>query len=102
MPAPKQSQPLSSNAKTPSAAIWNPMPNERGSIDVQRLIAEVAARHHLFLKPGDPAIALVTMKQFIFDAAIETVHEQIRVTIANFKHLCRKRRSAREACWRRR
>src|SRR5271166_3588942 len=61
------------------------MPNERGSIDVQRLIAEVASRHKLFLKPDDPAIALVTMNQLILDAAIKVVHEQVRVTIAEFQ-----------------
>jgi len=61
------------------------MPNERGSIDVQRLIAEVVARHNLFLKPDDPAIALVTMNQLILDATIEAVNEQIRVTIAEFQ-----------------
>ena len=60
------------------------MPKGSGSIDVQRLIAEVAARHNLFLKPDDPAIALVTMNQLILDAAVETVHEQVRVTIAEF------------------
>lgn len=60
------------------------MPKESGSIDVQRLIAEVATRHNLFLKPGDPAIALVTMNQLILDAAIEIVNEQVRVTIAEF------------------
>jgi len=61
------------------------MPNGSGSIDVQRLIAEVVARHNLFLKPDDPAIALVTMNQLILDAAIEAVNEQIRVTIAEFQ-----------------
>jgi hypothetical protein len=61
------------------------MPNGSGSIDVQRLIAEVAARHNLFLKSDDPAIALVTMNQLILDAAIEAVNEQIRVTIAEFQ-----------------
>lgn len=61
------------------------MPTGSGLIDVQRLIAEVAARHNLFLKSGDPAIALVTMNQLILDAAIEIVNEQIRVTIAEFQ-----------------
>ncbi len=60
------------------------MPNGSGSINVQRLIAEVAARHNLFLKPDDPAIALVTMNQLILHATVETVHEQVRVTIAEF------------------
>ena len=61
------------------------MPKGSDSIDVQRLIAEVAARHNLFLKPNDPAIALVTMNQLVLDAAIETVNQQVRVTIAEFQ-----------------
>src|SRR5258708_40073349 len=60
------------------------MPNENGSIDIQRLIAEVAARHNVFLKPDDPAIALVTMSRLILDDAMETDHERIRATIAEF------------------
>jgi hypothetical protein len=60
------------------------MPHENGSITTQRLIAEVAARHSVFLKPDDPAIALVTMNQLILDDAMESVHGQIRATIAEF------------------
>ncbi len=60
------------------------MPDGNASIDVQRLIAEVAARHKLLLKPDDPALALVTMNQLILDASLEAVHEQIRVTITEF------------------
>jgi hypothetical protein len=60
------------------------MHNENGSTTTQRLIAEVAARHNVFLKPDDPAIALVTMNRLILDDAMETVHGQIRVTIAEF------------------
>src|SRR5437016_11716333 len=60
------------------------MPDENGSITTQRLIAEVAARHNVFLKPDDPAIALVTMNRLILDDAMETVHKQIRATIAEF------------------
>jgi hypothetical protein len=60
------------------------MPNGSGSINVQRLIAEVAARHKLLLNPDDPALALVTMNQLILDASLEAVHEQIRVTITEF------------------
>jgi hypothetical protein len=61
------------------------MPVEHGSITTQRLIAEVAARHGIFVKPDDPAIALVTMNRLILDDAMETVHGQIRVTIAEFQ-----------------
>jgi hypothetical protein len=60
------------------------MANQNSSIMTQRLIAEVAARHNLFLKPDDPAIALVTMNQLIFDDAMDTMHGQIRATIAEF------------------
>jgi hypothetical protein len=60
------------------------MPSENGSIDIQRLIAEVAARHNVLLNPDDPAIALVTMNRLILDDAMATVHEQIRATIAEF------------------
>jgi hypothetical protein len=60
------------------------MPNEKGPIDIQRLVAEVAARHDLFFKADDPAFALVTMNQLIFDEAMERVHSGIRETIAGF------------------
>ena len=60
------------------------MPDENDSTTTRRLIAEVAARHNVFLKPDDPAIALVTMNRLILDDAMETVHGQIRATIAEF------------------
>ena len=61
-----------------------PMPDKDHSIDVQRLIAEVAARHDLLLKPDDPAIALVTMNELVLEASIDIVHEEVRETIAEF------------------
>ena len=60
------------------------MTNDKGSINPQRLIAEVAARHNVFLKPDDPAFALVTLNQLLLDGAVEAVHEQIRATIREF------------------
>ena len=60
------------------------MPDENDSATTRRLIAEIAARHNVFLKPDDPAIALVTMNQIILDDAMETMHRQIRATIAEF------------------
>jgi uncharacterized membrane protein YgdD (TMEM256/DUF423 family) len=60
------------------------MPDENDSTTTRRLIAEVAARQNVFLKPDDPAIALVTMNRLILDDAMEEVHGQIRVTIAEF------------------
>jgi hypothetical protein len=60
------------------------MSNENVSFNTQRLIAEVAARHNVILKPDDPAFALITMNQLILDGAVEVVHEKIRATIGEF------------------
>jgi hypothetical protein len=60
------------------------MANENESIDIQRLIGEVAGRHRLLLKPDDPALALVTMNELILKDSLEAVHKQIRATIAEF------------------
>jgi len=60
------------------------MPDENGPIDIQRLIAEVAARHNVFLRPDDPGIALVTMNRLVLDGAMERIHAEIRATIAEF------------------
>ena len=61
------------------------MPDENDSATTRRLIAEIAARHNVFLKPDDPAIALVTMNRLILDDVMKAVHGQIRVTIAEFQ-----------------
>ena len=51
------------------------MPNENDPISTERLIAEVAARHKIFLKPDDPAFALVTINRLILDDAMERVRQ---------------------------
>jgi hypothetical protein len=61
-----------------------PSPDPKAPIDIQRLIAEVAAQNGVFLKRDDPAIALVTMNRLILDAAVAAVHAEIRGTIAEF------------------
>jgi hypothetical protein len=60
------------------------MANESESIDIQRLIGEVAGRHRFLLEPEDPALALVTMNELILKHSLEAVHKQIRATIAEF------------------
>ena len=60
------------------------MANENESIDIQRLIGEVAGQHRFLLKPEDPALALVTMNELILKHSLEAVHKQIRATIAEF------------------
>jgi hypothetical protein len=60
------------------------MADEKETVDIQRLIREVAARHRFLLKIEDPAIALITMNQLILDSSLAAVHKQIRATIAEF------------------
>jgi hypothetical protein len=60
------------------------MPNGDVPIDIQRLIAEVATRHNVFLRPDDPGIALVTMNRLVLEDAMENIHGQIRATITEF------------------
>ena len=61
------------------------MADENETVDIQRLIGEVAARHRFLLKVEDPAIALVTMNQLVLDSSLAAVHKQIRATIAEFQ-----------------
>jgi hypothetical protein len=76
-----------------------PMPNEKGSIDIQRLIAEAAVRHKLLFKPDDAAFEIVTMNQLILDDSIERVHAGIRETIAGFNaRLTKKQKSGPGVC----
>jgi hypothetical protein len=56
-----------------------------GRIDVQRLIAEVAARHNVLLKPDDAAFALVTMNQLVLEELVERVEGRIGVSLAAFE-----------------
>lgn len=60
------------------------MANENESIDIQRLIGEVAGRHRFLLEPEDPALAFVTMNELILKHSLDAVHKQIRATIAEF------------------
>lgn len=59
--------------------------DENEFINVQNIIAEVAARHNLLLESDDPAMALVTMNQLVLEAAIERITAEVRETIAEFQ-----------------
>jgi len=54
-------------------------------IDVQRLIAEVAARHNVLLKPDDAAFALVTMNQLVLEELAEKVEGRIGASLIAFE-----------------
>ena len=38
--------------------------------DIQRLIAEVSARHRIRVEPDDPALALVTLNQLVLEESV--------------------------------
>ena len=45
--------------------------------DIQRLITEVANRHHILLKPDDAAFAIVTMNRLILEESLETIRTRL-------------------------
>jgi len=53
--------------------------------DIDRLIAEVAARHGILLEKDDAAFALVTLNQLILDSAIDDLVGKMRAVIAEFE-----------------
>jgi hypothetical protein len=64
-----------------------------GSIDIQRLIGEVAARDGIRVEPGDPAFALVTLNQLVLEDAVKQIGEHIRTGIAEFTEAVKKTES---------
>lgn len=60
------------------------------SFDVQRLIAEVAARHRLLLKPDDAAFAIVTMNRLVLEESVEALHGRILEDLAAFEAAAQK------------
>jgi len=52
--------------------------------DIDRLIAAVAARHHVLLKPDDAAFALVTLNQLVLEDSIKELAGQIRAATTEF------------------
>jgi CHASE3 domain sensor protein len=60
------------------------------TFDVQRLIAEVAARHKLLLRPDDAAFAIVTMNRLVLEESLETVHTRIIEELSTFENAAQK------------
>ncbi len=56
------------------------------TFDVQRLIAEVAARHRLLLRPDDAAFALVTMNRMVLEETLEAIHSRVTEDLALFQN----------------
>jgi hypothetical protein len=52
--------------------------------DIDRLIAAVAARHHVLLKPDDAAFALVTLNQLVLEDSIKELAGHVRDATTEF------------------
>ena len=61
------------------------MPQPLESPKIDRLIAEVAARHGVLLKRDDAAFALVTVNQLVLEDAIKGLAAEIRAATADFE-----------------
>jgi hypothetical protein len=53
------------------------MAQKQVQFDIQRLITEVATRHHILLKPDDAAFAIVTMNRLILEESLETIRARL-------------------------
>jgi nitrogen regulatory protein PII-like uncharacterized protein len=53
--------------------------------NVQRLIAAVAAEHHLLLKPDDAAFAIVTMNRLVLEESLEAIRAVVAEDLAQFR-----------------
>jgi hypothetical protein len=61
------------------------MPEPLESPKIDRLIAEVAARHGVLLRRDDAAFALVTLNQLVLEDGIKDLTAQIRTATAEFE-----------------
>ena len=66
------------------------MASKQISFDIQRLIAEVAARHRLLLKPDDAAFAIVTMNRLVLEESLEAIHSRILEDLTLFETAAQK------------
>jgi len=67
-----------------SLTVWNCPESDGSMIDVNRLIAEVAARNAIRVEPWDPAFALVTLNELVLEEVARQLTEGVRSGIAEF------------------
>jgi hypothetical protein len=60
------------------------MAEKQSAPDIDRLIAAVASRHHILLKPDDAAFALVTLNQLVLEDSIKEFAGHIRTATTEF------------------
>jgi hypothetical protein len=60
------------------------MAEKQPAPDIDRLIAAIAAKHHVLLKPDDAAFALVTLNQLVLEDSIKELAGHIRTATTEF------------------
>ncbi len=60
------------------------MAEKQPAPDIDRLIAAIAARHHILLKPDDAAFALVTLNQLVLEDSIKELAGHVRTATTEF------------------
>ena len=60
------------------------MAEKQPAPDIDRLIAAIAAKHHVLLKPDDAAFALVTLNQLVLEDSIKELASHIRTATTEF------------------
>ena len=57
-----------------------------GTIDVKRLIGEVASRHRILLREDDPAFAIVTLNQLVLEAIANDLIQRVKGLVGEFNN----------------
>jgi len=53
--------------------------------DLQRLVAEVAARNKIRIEPDDPLFAVVTLNQLVLEESAQRLLDRVEATITGFE-----------------
>ncbi len=56
------------------------------TLDVERIIAEVAGRHGVLLRPDDPAFALVTINRLVLESHLAHLEARLDQRIKSMEH----------------
>jgi len=57
----------------------------KARIDIKQVIAKVAERHGILLRPDDPAFAIVTLNELVLEAIAAELVQQVNSSIKEFR-----------------
>jgi hypothetical protein len=61
------------------------MDNDKGRVDVRHLIAEVAKRHGILLRPDDAVFAVVTISELVLESTAQKAMRAMTATLDRFE-----------------